>query len=109
MRRGGGEAGWSMLSFDHLGGGSGCIGLEFPDGEAIPESAMGPVDLASSSLLVGEEKVKVRGEVANNMKINLNYVEFSAKIYNAAGDVMGGMWTNETDISKGSQVRFDPE
>ena len=67
------------------------------------------VDVASSSLVSGSEAVKVRGEVENNMSVNLDYVEFYGKVYNGAGEVMGAAWTNETDIPAGSSARFDPD
>lgn len=80
----------------------------YGDYEAVLEPVPEGVDVASSSLLAGEENVKVRGEVENNMNTTLDYVEFHGNIYNDAGEVMGGTWTNETDIPVGSSTRFDP-
>lgn len=70
---------------------------EWPDG----------LDVESSQLLAGDENAKVRATVANNTGQTVGYVAFYGKLYDGDGNVLGQVWTNESDLADGSSWRAE--
>lgn len=68
-----------------------------PEGLAVEESRMN----------VGEDEVVIRGRVANDRSSAAPYIQANAKIYDAAGVVIGGVWTNVSDVPAGETWAFE--
>jgi len=85
--------------------------FEISVGNAAPATSLNPDDVTLSGveLRASESQVLVRGQVQNKRDSTLGYVEVVAKVYNAAGDVIGWKRTNETDVSPGDVLRFELE
>lgn len=75
---------------------------------ALPEWPEG-LEVTSSKLLTGGENVKVRATVENNTGEMVDYVAFYGKLFDTDGNVLGQVWTNETELADGSTWQAERE
>lgn len=67
------------------------------------------LEVASSKFLGGGENAKVRASVENNTGQMVDYVAFYGKLFDGDGNVLGQVWTNETELADGSSWQAERE
>lgn len=78
-------------------------------GEFDKEQPRAPegMTVKESELEVGEFSASIRGVAENSRDNEVSYVEAMAKLYDDEDQVIGGDWTNETDIPARTDWRFE--
>lgn len=78
-------------------------------GEFEDSSPVQPKDMRvrESELEVEDYSAQITGVAENNREDEMDYVEAHGKIYDEQDRVIGGGWTNETDIPAGTNWKFE--
>lgn len=78
-------------------------------GEFKNSPPVGPegMKVAESELEIAEFESIITGVAENRRDDEIGYVEAHGKIYDDQGRVIGGAWTNETDIPAGTDWAFE--
>ena len=79
------------------------ISGEFEDSPPVAPEGM---QVTESELEIEEFSTQISGVAENNREDEIRYVEAHGKIYDDQARVIGGGWTNETDIPAGRNWAF---
>jgi len=77
---------------------------EFEDTPPVAPSGM---QVTESELEIDDFSTQISGVAENTRDGEMDYVEAHGKIYDDQGRVIGGGWTNETEIPAGSNWAFE--
>lgn len=75
--------------------------------ENAPPVAPDGMEVTESELEIGEYSAEITGVAENSRQDEIGYVEAHAKIYDGQDRVIGGGYTNETDIPAGRNWAFN--
>lgn len=65
------------------------------------------LDLVDTEMKVGEDEVVITGTVANERDEAVSYAQANSKVYDGDGVVIGGEWTNVSDLPAGEEWAFE--